>query len=183
VRLAHGAARLGRDDAFSLVWAGWTIAILGEPVEGDRLVERALALNPNLARSWNLSGWVKVWLKQTDLAIQHFERAMRLDPLDPATHMMEEGIAHAHIREGRYEDALRWAERAQQRHPGAWNAARAIAIVKSLTGRFDEARIAVKRLLEINPAARLSTLPPLFGMSAEFHARVADMLRQVGMPE
>ena len=182
-RLAHEAARLGRDDAYSLAWAAQSFAMLGQLAEGARLMERALALNPNLARTWNLSGWLKVWLQQPDIAIQHFERAMRLDPLDPATHFLEEGIAYAHIRVERYEDALRWAERALQSHPKAINAARAIAIGKAMTGHFDEARIAVKRLLEINPAARLSTLPPLMYVPEEFQARVADALRKAGMPE
>jgi TolB-like protein/tetratricopeptide (TPR) repeat protein len=181
-RLAHEAARLGRDDAFSLAWAGLAFAFLGQLDEGARLMERALALNPNLARTQNLSGWIKVWLQEPDVAIQHFERAMRLDPLDPAAHAVEAGIAYAHIRVGRYEDAVRWAERSLQSHPSA-NAARAIAIGKALTGHFDEARNAVRRLLEINPAARLSTLPPLLYVPAEFQARIADALREAGMPD
>jgi tetratricopeptide (TPR) repeat protein len=183
VRLAQEAVRLGRDDAFSLVWAGWTFALLGDLDKGTGLVERALALNPNLARSWNLSGWVRVWRHEPDTGIEHFERALRLDPLDPARHLVQEGMAYAHIRAQRYEEAIGWAERALQTHPKAANAARALAIGKALTGQLDEARSAIKRLLEINPAARLANLPMLLYVPAEFQARVADALREAGMPD
>src|SRR6202022_97204 len=56
VRLARKAARLGKDDAFSLSWAGISLAMFaGELEEAAALMDRALLLNPNLARSWNLS--------------------------------------------------------------------------------------------------------------------------------
>jgi TolB-like protein/class 3 adenylate cyclase/tetratricopeptide (TPR) repeat protein len=182
-RLAHEAARLGRDDAFSLVWAGWSLAMLGELSEGARLVDRALALNPNMARIWNLSGWVRIWLRQPEVAIQHFERAMRLDPLDPFMHAVEDGMAYAHIRTERYNDAVSWAKRALQSKPNDGNAARAIAIGEAMSGRFDEARIAVRRFLEINPDARISTHAPLIHVSDEFQARITEALRKAGMPE
>jgi len=182
-RLAHEAARLGRDDVFSLGWAGLAFAMLGELSEGARLVDRALALNPNMARTWNLSGWIRIWLRQPDVAIQHFERAMRLDPLDPFAHAVEDGIAYAHIRAERYEDAVRWAKRALQSKPNVGNPVRAIAIGEAMSGRFDEARIAVRRFLEIHPDARISTHAPLLHVSAEFQARIVEALRKAGMPE
>jgi hypothetical protein len=48
---------------------------------------------------------------------------------------------------------------------------------------LDEARIAIKRLLEINPAARISVTPPLINVSPEFQERILDALRKAGMPE
>ncbi len=81
-RLAREAIRLGRDDGFSLSLAGHSLAmVVGELNEGAALIERALTLNPNLALSWNLGGWVRLWLNQPDAAIDHFARAMRLSPL------------------------------------------------------------------------------------------------------
>jgi hypothetical protein len=46
-------------------------------------MDRALLLNPNVAGAWAYSGWMKVFLGEPDLAIEHFSRAVRLNPLDP----------------------------------------------------------------------------------------------------
>ena len=47
------------------------------------MIDRALLLNPNLAVAWNASGWVRTFLGETDVAIEHLSRAMQLSPLDP----------------------------------------------------------------------------------------------------
>ena len=53
------------------------------------LINRALTLNPNLTAAWYASGWVTAFLGQTDLAIEHVARAMRLSPLDPLMFLMQ----------------------------------------------------------------------------------------------
>ena len=44
------------------------------------LVDRALALNPNFARGWHISGGLRSWAGQPDIAIEHLEAALRLSP-------------------------------------------------------------------------------------------------------
>ena len=44
------------------------------------LVDRALALNPNFARGWNISGILRYWAGQLDIAIEHAEASLRLSP-------------------------------------------------------------------------------------------------------
>ena len=44
------------------------------------LVDRALALNPSFARGWYVSGALRVWAGQPDLAIEHVETSLRLSP-------------------------------------------------------------------------------------------------------
>jgi adenylate cyclase len=74
---ARRAAELGRDDAVALCWSGIAIAYLGGDLEeGGALIERSLALNPNLAVAWNLSSWVKVWLGDPETAIERVARSM-----------------------------------------------------------------------------------------------------------
>src|SRR5215470_15409287 len=111
-RLARRAVELGKDDAFALCWAGNALAyVVGDLDDGIAFIERALELNPNLARAWNMSGWAKIWLGEPDAAIPHFERAMRLSPLDPLFHALQFGIANAHFFAGRYQQACWWAEK------------------------------------------------------------------------
>ena len=44
------------------------------------LVDRALALNPSYARGWYLSGILRIFAGQPDLAIEHLETSLRLSP-------------------------------------------------------------------------------------------------------
>jgi hypothetical protein len=81
-RLARRALDLGKDDAFALCWAGFSLAyVLGELDEGSALLDRALEVNPNLARAWSLSAWVKLYLGEPEKAIEYQSRAMRLNAL------------------------------------------------------------------------------------------------------
>jgi TolB-like protein/class 3 adenylate cyclase/Tfp pilus assembly protein PilF len=182
VRLAREAVRLGKDDAFSLSWAGVSLAALaGELKEGAALIDRALILNPNHARSWNLSGWVRIWLNQPEIAIEHLARAMRLSPLDFAFHAMETATAVAHIRADRYDEASLWAEKALRDQPNSADAAQALALSRALAGDLEKAKGAMKRVLEIAPGRRISTSLEL--TSPERKALIADALRKAGMPE
>jgi TolB-like protein/Tfp pilus assembly protein PilF len=182
VRLARAAVRLGKDDAFSLSWAGVSLAALaGELKEGAALIDRAIVLNPNHARSWNLSGWVRIWLNQPEIAIEHLARAMRLSPLDFAFHAMETATAFAHLRADRYDQASLWAEKALRDQPNSADAAQALATSSALAGDLEKAKRAMKRLLEIAPGRRISTSLEL--TSPERKALIADALRKAGMPE
>ena len=81
----------------------------------SHLLDRALALDPNLAAGWYLGGFVRIWRGQPDDAIERLARAMRLNPLSPDMHRMEVGTAMAHLLAGRTEDALSWAAKSIER--------------------------------------------------------------------
>src|SRR5262249_8424591 len=62
-RLARRAVQLGADDAVALARGGHALAYVVEDFDAGRLfVDRALALNPNLAPAWFASGWLRVWI-------------------------------------------------------------------------------------------------------------------------
>ena len=49
-RLARRAVELGKDDAVALCYGGFALAyVVGELDDGAAFIDRALALNPNLA--------------------------------------------------------------------------------------------------------------------------------------
>jgi hypothetical protein len=63
-------AELGKDDAIALSTGGLALAyVTGELEGGEAMIDRALALNPNLTTAWYASGWVRAFLGETDLAI------------------------------------------------------------------------------------------------------------------
>jgi adenylate cyclase len=61
--------------------AAYALACFGEDVDAMiALVDRALASNPSFARGWHNSGFLRLWAGQTDMAIEHANRALRLSP-------------------------------------------------------------------------------------------------------
>jgi len=185
VRLAWRAVELGRDDAVALARAGHALALLiGDLDSGAAYIDRALVLDPNLARGWYASGWVRNYRGEPEIAIEHLARAMRLSPLDPTLYHMQAGMAFAHILAGRFDEASSWAEKAfreeQNYHPGA--------IVKAasnaLAGRTQEARRALERLRQIDPTLRISNLKDRHPIRRPADlAKLADGLRIAGLPE
>ena len=117
-RLARRAGELGRDDAVALNAAGIALAfVVGDVDGGAAYIDRALVLNPNLAAAWLHSGWIKVWLGEPELAIEHEARAMRLSPHDPLFFSMQAATAFAHCISGRFAEALSWAEMSMREQP------------------------------------------------------------------
>jgi adenylate cyclase len=109
--LAWKAVRLGKDDAVPLSGGGHALAYVVEDVDaGATFIDRALALNPNLAIAWLSSGWLRVWLGEPDLSIEHFARFKRMSPLDPLMPVAMSGSAFAHFHAERYHEAIETAE-------------------------------------------------------------------------
>ena len=98
MRLARRAVELGGEDAVALCWGGFSFSNLGRDLDASRAyMDKALALNPNLAPAWYLSGWVHVYNGDPEAAIGCFSHAMRLSPLDPLIFRAYAGTGYAHL--------------------------------------------------------------------------------------
>jgi TolB-like protein/Flp pilus assembly protein TadD len=187
VRLARRAIDLGmdNDDAVALARGGHAVAFMaGELASGIACVDRALALNPNLATAWYLSGWLRAYDGQTEVAIEQFAQAMRLSPLDPTFYHMQCGTGFAHLLAGRFDDAVSWAAKAFQHEPRYISAAAVMAASHALAGRKKEARAAMQRLRQIDPALGMPNLKEWFPIQLPEHfAKWAQGLHTAGLPE
>jgi TolB-like protein len=186
VRLARRAVALGKNDETALWSGGFSLAYLAEEIEaGAAYIDRALLLNPNLAASWNASGWVRLYLGEFASAIEYFERAMRLSPLDPLTYFFCTGMAYAHAFTGGYDEAISWATKALHEQPSNATALRVAAVAYALSDRMIEARAAMACMREVDPALKLGNLdrvaPPF--RRAEDRERYTESLRKAGLPE
>jgi TolB-like protein len=184
-RLARRAVELGRDDAVALGTGGWALAlVVGDLDDAAAFIDRALALNPNLAMTWQFSGWVRVWLGEPEVAVEHFARAMRLNPLDPLTFVAQGGTAFAYFFNGCYDEALSWAQKAVRERPNWPDGQRLVAAAAALSGRSKEAQQAIARMREMDPNWRLSNVrkTALF-RRPEDHAKYVEALRKAGLPE
>ena len=180
-RLARRAAELGKDDAVALSAAGFALAyVVRDMAAGVTFIDRAVALNPNIAWAWLYSGWARVWLGQPDAAIEHFEHAMRLSPLDPLIADVQAATAHAHFFAGRYEEAASWAAMALDARAAQY----IVAAANALAGHMEEAEKIVARLRQRDPGLRISTLRETLGpYRPEDLAKYEEGLRKAGMPE
>ncbi|RWL49053.1 MAG: adenylate/guanylate cyclase domain-containing protein [Mesorhizobium sp.] len=184
-RLALKAVDLGRDDAVALSLGGEALAfVVGDYNSGAAFIDRALALNPNLATAWLFSGWVRADLGDTEGALQRLATAIRMSPVDPFMFDMLNAVAMAHLLAGRFEEASSWAERSLREKPDFLASLRFAAASYALAGRTEDAQKVVSRILALDPSERISNLAEVVSIR-----RAADMalfsegLRKAGLPE
>ena len=184
-RLARKAVELGKDDAVVLTRAGHALAaVVHEFDAGQLFIDRALALNPNWARAWSSSGWLRVWTGDPDTAIRHFAQFKRLSPLDPNMPASMSGNAFAHFFAGRYDEACAQAEQVLQEKPNFHPGLRVCAASHALAGRMERARNALLQLRQIDPKLRVSNLGDLTPLQRPKDvARYAEAMRKAGLPE
>jgi tetratricopeptide (TPR) repeat protein len=185
IRLARRAVELGRDDAVALTRGGHALAHLAGDVDsGIALLDRAVMLNPNLASGWFLGAFLRVWQGESDGAIERFERAMRLSPLDPEMYRMQGGIAMSHLFAGRYDDASSWAEKANRDLPSFLMAVSIVAASHALAGRSEQAQRAMEHLRQLDPTLRISNLKDWLPIHRpEDLETFSNGLRKAGLPE
>jgi adenylate cyclase len=146
------------------------------------LAERAVESNPNSALAWGNRGWVHVFMEQPEIAKGYLERALRLSARDPFSHDTWVGLAIAHIQLGQDQDAITASRHAvQQNAHHAWSH-RLLAISLALAGREDEARAAMGKAMEVDPAFSIAGFqkwnPFLHG-----NARYVGGMKRAGFPE
>src|SRR5580692_8783718 len=109
------------------------------------LVDRALVLNPNYARGWNISSSLRNWAGQPDIAIEHMEISLRLSPRARVGTALV-GIGSSHFVSRRFDQAVPILLRAIQADPSHPLAYRYLAACYAHMGRLDDARDVVLRL-------------------------------------
>jgi tetratricopeptide (TPR) repeat protein len=184
-RLARKAVELGDDDAVALSAAGFATArVLGDLRARADLVDRALALNPNLAPAWLYGGWVRVWLGEPEPAIEMFDMATRLSPVDPQSFSAATGVASAHFFAGRLEQAARWADKVLASQLRSAYAVWIAAASHALAGQAHEAQRAMALMREADSGLRIGDLRNRYPLRRpEDHARLVEGLRRAGVPE
>jgi tetratricopeptide (TPR) repeat protein len=147
-------------------------------------VGQALELNRNLAAAWDCSGWVRIFLGEHELAIEHFQQALRLSPRDPGLWHTQVGMAYAHLLAGHNDEAALLVQEALHHRPTFVGAVRILAASKALGGRAEDAKKAVERVLQLDPTIRVSNLKDRVShLRPHDFAKYADGLRKAGLPE
>ena len=148
------------DPSYALAWVGlsrvrnWEANTGAIPVEAGRrlareAVERALALNPNLAEAHIQMGRIK---QQVDFdwagADASFQRAVALDPGNPESVRV---AAFSAAMLGRFDEALQLNRRAVDLDPLNAHNWESLAETEYYMGQLDRAAADCKKALELNP--------------------------------
>jgi tetratricopeptide (TPR) repeat protein len=184
-RLARKAVSLGKDDAVALSRGGITLAHMAHDLDaGSLFIERALALNPNLAFAWLAIGLLKVWLGEPEAALQHLAHATRMSPFGSMVPVIQNAITFAHFLACDYDKASSVAEQVLREKPDFYLTLRYAAASNALAGRMEEARQAMARLRQIDPELRISNLKDFTPLRRpEDRARYEEGMRKAGLPE
>lgn len=161
-------------------------AVVSAFMVGDReseieMADRAVALNPNSYLAWSSRGWVYEIAALPEEAVRSFERAIRMNPVDPLLHHTYLGMGTALIELRRFDEAIAAAKKAQRQNPSYAFTYRCLASAFAHVGRDAEARKAAAHLLEVDPAFTISAR---MGRVRRSHVKLLiEGLRKAGLPE
>ncbi len=185
LRLARAAIEVDKDVPEILWLAGYTLGYFGStPEEGIDLIDDALRLNPNSAQALVYSGWLRLYNGDATTAKVHFERALRLSPLDISAFRTHAGLAFSCLFLGRIDDAVSWSSKALHQNPKFTATHRVLAASLGHAGRLDEAHQVVEQLQALVPGLTVTR----FGNETrfrhpEYFELLMDGLRKAGLPE
>jgi TolB-like protein/class 3 adenylate cyclase len=151
VDLARQALQVAGDDPGILANSAFVLANFGEEIGAMMaLIDRALALTPSFSRGWFLSGVMRLWASQPDVAIEHAETALRLSPRERMGTPLSL-IGEAHFFKHEFAEAAPKLLQSIQENPGYPHSYRVLAACYAQMERLDEAREIIARLRLLTP--------------------------------
>jgi adenylate cyclase len=181
-KLAERAAELSGDDPLILAVLGAVHTFVRNYGTARVLLERALALDPNAAWAWSRLGWLENYSDRPERALENFERALRLSPLDPMNFNNYVGMGSAHEVAQDYDKATALYRRALEERPHAMWIYRNLASSLSGAGRMEEAKKAYAEMTRSYPDLTVSKFKQAMVFSAPALDRMADNLKKLGLP-
>jgi TolB-like protein/class 3 adenylate cyclase len=153
VDLAHRALQAAADDPEALAVSALTFGYFStEDIEAAKtVIDRSVALSPSRAHSWLVSGWIRLWAGEPEVAIEHFNTSLRLNPRGVRP-MRTLGIGIAHFLSRRFGDALPILHASHQELPNFAETYRFLAATYAHLGRLHESQDMIGRLEAVTPA-------------------------------
>jgi adenylate cyclase len=184
LRLARLAGDMKNDDPMVLTMLCAAYSVVSNLEIASALIKKALALDPNSAFAWNRSAWLNNYFMRPEVAIEQFQRAIRLSPFDPMNFNCLFGVGAAHWVAGRHEEALLWIRKGVLEHPPMVAISRIMAACLVRLGRISEAREVVRQIREDYPTLTTSKVVATVPLrDADFVRLYVEDLRKAGLPE
>lgn len=182
--VARRAVAVDPENPTSLATAAWSYAMFaGGFDQALDLSSRALTLHPNSHAVRSYCGWVYAYAGESERAIEQFEEARRLSPVDPRGYFPLLGIATSNFFARRFEVTAQVTRRILAEVPKHNIARRYLAAALAHMGREAEAGEAMRELLLHQPGYSLA-----LARGSHFqHGWMLDLwldgLRRAGLPE
>jgi adenylate cyclase len=185
IAYAKSALRLGRQDPLVLARSALALLTSSDEVElADSLLDEAIRLDPNVVLGWVYGGCTKAFLGDHQTAIDYFQRALRLSPLDPRIFLGQTGLAYAYFFLGNYEEGLKCAADALRHHPSYPPALRIAMACNARSGNIEAAQKVWRQLALLSPTDRVSETRKRGGYWRDQDlAKLQEAYRLAGMPE
>jgi adenylate cyclase len=183
LKLAERAAELSGDDPLILAVLGAVHTFLHNLGAARILLERAVTIDPNAAWAWSRLAWTDAYTDRPVEAIENFERALRLSPLDPMNFNNWVGIGSAHEVQGDLEKAIAFYRRGLSERPHAEWLYRHLASALAGLGRMDEARQAYAQMLRAYPDMTATKFRAAMVFSPQVLDRMVENLKTLGLPD
>ena len=182
--LAARAVGADPENAAVLAVAAWAYSTLGVNFEQSlELANRALALHPNSVHVRSFCGWVFNYFGENQLAIEQFEEARRLSPVDPKSYFPMLGLAAAHFFAGHFEETVSLTSRILAEVPTHNVARRYRAAALGHLGRIDEAKVVIADLLAAQPNSNLRSARSTNFRNVQMSRLYVEGLKSAGLPE
>ena len=177
-KFAQKASNADPDDARGYMVCGIAEFWLYRPERAERLLRRAIDLNPSLVMAHAQLGSCLHHQGACEDAIATLQRARRLSLNDQDLFFTEGELAMAHLALENFEAAIDHAEASLARRAAYWSAH--VAKINALIGlnRWDAARSAHDELMEVQPDFRAHFIDWLPYADAAFNAQLREGLNQ-----
>ncbi len=183
LKLADRAADQSADDPLILAVLGTVHTFARNYGVARVMLERAIALDPNAAWALSRLGWLDVYADRADDAKVHFEKALRLSPLDPINFNNLVGLASARQVAGDDPAAADLFIRALQERPNAVWIHRHLAASLWGAGRVEEARASLATLLDSQPGFTIRRFREVMVFTPRALDRMIEQMRALGVPD
>ena len=183
--LAEDVVTDHRNDAMALAFVGIAIAFLGKQQQrGVHILQQAYGLNPNSSHVLYASGWVHSYVGDEITAVDHFNRSLRINPLDPMVGQIRSGLGGALLALGRTAEGVATLEKALVEAPEYTASWMGLAIGYFELGRVEEARQFGQKLLQREPGMTIARTMQASPYTTPVMRRIIKRgLRGAGIPE
>jgi adenylate cyclase len=182
VSLAAEALAANRDDPEVLQNAAHALAFFSRDYDQAlAAVERALTISPHSVRTLMSAGWIRCYRVEPEPAIELFERALRLSPLDHEAGYLLSGLGLAHLMADNAARALPILLRSHHEMANWAPSLQFLVVAHQRLGQVDAAKEVAKQLMDVMP--RLRARPAKWALRpGTFLDEMLAALRQAGIP-
>jgi adenylate cyclase len=140
---------------YEAVISGWSQFREDELEHAKALAQKALALDPTTTRAYRLLADIDLFRKRYDLALEHLDRALEINPSDADNYAHRGAIS---VWAGRAAEGLPWLEGALRFDRASDFAAARLCMAYYFLGRYDDAVATCNRAVARNPGRNTQML-------------------------